>query len=399
MFLVPVLCFAAAAAVRPAQAQTPATQDTPPVIPAGEVPAPPVVKSDSKADAKKAEAAKKKEKAAADKAAKEAKAKEAKAKKQGKAEPAKAGPKLTPGPAVAREKNVNLRGQAAINSEIVTHIKRGELVTVLDEVTLSKPQVDEPARWAKVALPPGTVVWVNTQFVDPKTKAVVPKRLNLRSGPGENYSILGRVDKGYVVKEVETKGDWMKVEAPTNSYAFIAAHLLSTDPADLGPALAKAHPPAPPVVPPPTETVVVAPSAAVPTAAPLTRPAPTPVVFPPPPPPPATVVAPPLPPQVATVVAPTPPPAETPPAEDEPPPKRIVTREGIVKGSASIQAPTYFALRSLDNNKTINYLQAPTNIVMREYQLQRVLVTGEEILDERWPNTPVITIENIQTIP
>jgi hypothetical protein len=36
---------------------------------------------------------------------------------------------------------------------------------------------------------------------------------------------------------------------------------------------------------------------------------------------------------------------------------------------------------------------------MREYQLQRVLVTGEEILDERWPNTPVITIENIQTVP
>ena len=36
---------------------------------------------------------------------------------------------------------------------------------------------------------------------------------------------------------------------------------------------------------------------------------------------------------------------------------------------------------------------------MREYQLQRVIVTGEEVLDERWPNTPVIHIDSIQTVP
>jgi len=89
-----------------------------------------------------------------------------------------------------------------------------------------------------------------------------------------------------------------------------------------------------------------------------------------------------------------------PPAEDEPLPKRIVTREGIVKGSASIQAPTYFVLRNLDNNRTINYLfAADTNVVMKGYHLQRVRVTGEEILDERWPNTPVIHIEAIEAVP
>ena len=71
-----------------------------------------------------------------------------------------------------------------------------------------------------------------------------------------------------------------------------------------------------------------------------------------------------------------------------------------MKGSASIQAPTYFVLRSLDNNKTIDYLFCPsTNITMKEYQLQRVIVTGEELLDERWPNTPVINVETIQPVP
>jgi uncharacterized protein YgiM (DUF1202 family) len=301
------------------------------------------------------------------------------------AEPEKPVPTISAGPAVAKEKNVNVRGQAAINSEIVTHLKRGDLVTVLDEVTLKKASTDEPAKWAKIALPVGSVVWVNAAFIKPDTKAVIPKRLNVRSGPGENFSVLGRIDRGTVVKEVETKGEWMKIEAPTNSYAFVAAHLLSTDPADLGPALAKANPPPPPVLPPPppieTAAVVTPPPTAP--AEPIT--APPPVVTPPPPPPTQTVV--------------TPPPPEEPPVE-EPPIKRIVTREGIVKGSASIQAPSYFVLRSLDNNKTINYLYSPdTNVVMKEYHLQRVLVTGEEILDERWPNTPVITIDTIQAVP
>jgi uncharacterized protein YgiM (DUF1202 family) len=347
-----------------AQAPPAAPQDpAPPVIPAGEPP---------KADAKKK------------KIVPEKKAKPAAATTKKAAEPTKAAPAISPGPAVAKEKNVNVRGQAAINSEIVTHLKRGDLVTVVEEITLKKARTDEPSKWAKIALPAGTVVWVNAAFVKPDTKAVIPKRLNLRSGPGENYSILGRIDRGTVVKEVETRGEWMKIEAPTNSYAFVAAHLLSTDPADLGPALARANPPPPPVQPPPPpiETAAVVTPPRPPPAEAITAP---PVVTPPPPPP-------------AQAEATPPPPAE--PDPDEPPIKRIVTREGIVKGSASIQAPSYFVLRSLDNNKTINYLfSSDTNVVLKEYHLQRVLVTGEEVLDERWPNTPVITIDSIQTVP
>ena len=377
-----VLCLGALALeIEPpvfAQSPTPASQTSPPVIPAGDVPAPATGKADSKSDNKKADA-KKKDKAATKKSA-----------AKPSADVEKPRPHLSPGPAVANEKNVNLRGQAAINSEIVTRIRQGELVTVLEEVSI-KAKPDEPDRWAKVLLPANSVVWISTMYIDPNSKAVVPKRLNVRSGPGENYSILGRIEKGFVVKEVETKGDWMKIDAPTNAYAFIASHLLSTDPAILGPALAKAHPPAPP---PPTEVAVVTPPAPAPPPEPLTKP-PTPpaetnVVAAPPPPPPSTAT--PAPPVEAVLPAP--------PTPDEPPAKRIVTREGIVKGSASIQAPTYFVLRNLDSNRTINYLHAPSNnIVMREYQLQRVIVTGEEVLDERWPNTPVIIVDSIESVP
>ena len=368
-----VLSFSLLAETILAQAPVAAPQDPqPPVIPAGDTPAPLATKPASKSATKKA---------AAKKAAPKS------------IEPAKPASPLTPGPAVAREKNVNVRGQAAINSEIVTHLKRGDVVTVLEEISLKKAKTDEPGRWAKIALPAGSVVWVNSQFLNSE-KAVVPKRLNVRSGPGENYSVLGRIDRGTVVKTVETKGDWTKIEAPAGSYAFVAAHLLSTDPADLGPALAKSSPPAPPVVtPPPVEVAVVtSPAVGVPPAEAITPPPATPVTTPPVviPPPPIPTEA------VATPVVVTPPP----PVVDEPPLKRVVTREGIVKGSASIQAPTYFVLRSLDNNKTINYLFSPnTNITVKSMQLQRVIVTGEEILDERWPNTPVINIDSIEVVP
>ncbi|MBK7998352.1 MAG: SH3 domain-containing protein [Verrucomicrobia bacterium] len=374
-----VLSFSLLAETILAQAPVTAPQDPqPPVIPAGDTPAPLATKPASKSATKKA-------------AAKKAVAEKKAAPKS--VEPVKSTSPLTPGPAVAREKNVNVRGQAAINSEIVTHLKRGDIVTVLDEITLKKSKTDEPGRWAKIALPAGSVVWVNSQFLN-ADKAVVPKRLNVRSGPGENYSILGRIDRGAVVKTVETKGDWTKIEAPTNSYAFVAAHLLSTDPADLGPALAKANPPAPAVVlPPPTEVAVVtSPAVAIPPAETITPPPTAPVT-----PPPVVIPPPPLPTETEAVPAPVTPP---PPVVDEPPLKRIVTREGIIKGSASIQAPTYFVLRSLDNNKTINYLFSPnTNITVKSMQLQRVIVTGEEILDERWPNTPVINIDSIEVVP
>ena len=79
--------------------------------------------------------------------------------------------------------------------------------------------------------------------------------------------------------------------------------------------------------------------------------------------------------------------------------KRVITREGIVRGSVSIQAPSFYSLRSLEGTKTINYLHsASTNIAVGEFKGQRVLITGEEILDERWPNTPVIEIETIQAV-
>jgi uncharacterized protein YgiM (DUF1202 family) len=97
---------------------------------------------------------------------------------------------LNPGPAVCEANNVNVRGQAKLKSEVVTHLTKGQQVTVLEEVQLKNSGPDEPSAWAKILLPTNATVWLNTSFIDPANKTVKPKKLNVRSGPGENYSVL-----------------------------------------------------------------------------------------------------------------------------------------------------------------------------------------------------------------
>ena len=87
-------------------------------------------------------------------------------------------------------------------------------MTVLDQINLDKHEAGEPAQWAKIALPSSVHVWVFKRYIDQATKEVTARKLNLRAGPGENYSVLGVIEKGTPVNELETKGDWMEIEAP-----------------------------------------------------------------------------------------------------------------------------------------------------------------------------------------
>jgi len=87
------------------------------------------------------------------------------------------------------------------------------------------------------------------------------------------------------------------------------------------------------------------------------------------------------------------------PVVEEPLPPRIVEHEGYVRGTFSIQAPTKFQLISPDTHRPINYLfTTSTNLDLSRYKGLHIIVTGEEGLDERWRNTPVITIQKIQVL-
>jgi Bacterial SH3 domain len=305
---------------------------------------------------------------------------------------------LVAGPAVVVASNVNVRGQAKLKSEVVTRITKGQSVSVLEEIVRNNSGPDEPSAWAKISLPPGAHVWVNSTFLNLANQTVRPKKLNLRSGPGENYSVIGLLHSGDVVKPMTTKGDWTEIEAPASAYAFVAAQYLKQGlPEAPVPIVAAAPTPAPEPTPAPAPTPAPPEPAPTPTAV-----AAAPAVAPPPTESPV-VPAPTEPPAVTS--APTPAPIATPtetvtePAVAEPPPPRIVQREGIVRGMTSIQAPSKFVLISPENGRNIDYLYTTSKeLDLRRYKGLRIIVTGEEALDERWGNTPVITIQKILVV-
>lgn len=289
---------------------------------------------------------------------------------------------LVAGPATVVASNVNVRGQAKLTSEVVTKVQKGQEVTVLEEIVRNNSGPSEPSAWAKILLPSTAHGWVNSSYVSNKT--VAPKRLKVRSGPGENYSVLGIMERGEPVTEITTKGDWTEIEAPSKAYAFVAAQYLKQEaPGTLAAATRPPTPPAPPEPPPTAATV-----ASGPTVAPAPPENPTPV----PPSTIPTVTPPPIPPPATEPVV-------TEPKPEEPPVPRIVQHEGIVRGMTSIQAPSHFELISPETGQRIDYLYTTsTNVDLRRYKGMRIVVTGEEGLDERWGNTPVITIQKIQVV-
>ena len=78
----------------------------------------------------------------------------------------------------------------------------------------------------------------------------------------------------------------------------------------------------------------------------------------------------------------------------------MISREGLVIVSRSIQAPTDYAIESLDTHKTINYLHTEEETIkLKHFAGRKVIITGEELLDERWRNTPIIEVETIRLAP
>jgi uncharacterized protein YgiM (DUF1202 family) len=286
---------------------------------------------------------------------------------------------LVAGPAVVAANNVNVRGQAKLKSEVLTRLAKGQTVTVLEEIVHNNSLADEPSAWARILLPPGAHAWVNLNFIDATNKTVVPKKLNVRSGAGEQYSVIAQLQRGDAIKQLNTQGDWLEIEAPTNASAFIAAQYLkqeapaivATTPSAEAPATPATVAEAPPIATTTTETP----------AKPLVAENP-----------PALTNAPTEPPAAITN-------APTEPVVEEPPPPRIVQREGIMRGTGSIQAPTKFGLYSPDTGRLIDYLYTTsTNLDLRRWKGLHIVVTGEESMEERWVNAPLITIQKIEVM-
>ncbi len=341
---------------------------------------------------------------------------------------------------------VNVRGRAGFIGEVITRLNQGDPVTILEAVTLKNPKAGEPADWLKIALPANTPVWVHTSFVDAATQTINASRLKVRGGPGINYSVLGYLSQGTTVKEISRKGDWMEIEPTEELFAFVAASMVTRGPtAAPTEAVAVAAVPATTpdasatTTPAPTETVVVpaetTPAETSPVASPVAE---TPVA------PPATEVSTPAPPApVTTAPASTTIVAEPAPAiataptsstreltveeraqqvlekrtrdsqrwevtsepndqllKELPEIRRVVTREGRIRHTVSIQAPSPYYLSHLESTLRLNYLYTTaTNLPLKDLTGVKVRIKGEEGIDPRWPGVPVLLIKSLEVLP
>jgi uncharacterized protein YgiM (DUF1202 family) len=274
---------------------------------------------------------------------------------------------LVAGPAEVTVSNLITRGQAGLKGEVIAHLFKGDTVTVLSQINLDKHAAGEPAQWAKIAYPTNAHVWVNAKYIDAANNVVSARKLNLRAGPGENYNVVGVLERGTPVSQVSTKDAWMKIEAPASAYAFVAAMYL------------KQEAPAP--------VVVVAPAPAETEPAPMPTPVPEaqPIVIEPTPAPAPT----------AALPAPEPTTVDT----NVPPPPRVVSHEGVVRHVTSLITPTAYELYDPTTDKNVNFLHSTTtNLDLSRYVGMRIIVTGEEGLAARWADIPVLTIHRILVI-
>ncbi|MBL9126789.1 MAG: SH3 domain-containing protein [Verrucomicrobiales bacterium] len=83
-------------------------------------------------------------------------------------------------------------------------------------------------------------------------------------------------------------------------------------------------------------------------------------------------------------------------------PGRWVRREGIVIRPSNITAPSFYALKSRDGGRVIDFLVASgsSGDVFREYRGRVVIVTGREYRDRRsaWRDTPLLDVETLEAV-
>jgi SH3 domain-containing protein len=306
-----------------------------------------------------------------------------------------------PASATVKSSHVNVRGRASFTGETLGHVQKGDTVTVLAQITLSRTTKDEPAEWAQIALPAGIPVWISGDYIDNDAKTIKARRVNLRGGPGENYSVVGRLEKGAPIKEIKSENGWVAIEAPTNAYAFVAAEFLDIQPAPAAVVTAPSPVPAPTPAPTPAPEpqVVNVTTPAAPAVAAPTAPAPgpqkseteqeldavhratTPEAAP------------------APGAAPTADATPATPATNEPVKPRVVTREGFLRRAFNIQAPTDYELHDIQSGKLIDYLQPKPGQNFKIFVGTRVTVTGPEAMDPRWKRTPVLQVESVDLMP
>jgi len=112
--------------------------------------------------------------------------------------------------------NVNLRAGADSNKEVVSQVCYDDILYAAGK--------DESGKWFRVLPPKGTKLYVYEKLI--QNGKVSVKKLNVRSGPGINYTKMGEILKDQEIKVINRRNEWIAIEPPENCYLWISTDYL-----------------------------------------------------------------------------------------------------------------------------------------------------------------------------
>ncbi|MDD5653947.1 MAG: SH3 domain-containing protein [Candidatus Omnitrophica bacterium] len=141
---------------------------------------------------------------------------------------------FTPFQGRINSEEINVRTGSTVNSEIICKEKKGAEISV----------VSEAYEWYKVQLPKNAPIFVNKTFLaaavntnekttpalnppplnsqpQPQLAKVLKDNVNIRLGPNEKSSIIGKLAQGQAVTVINITGDWAQIIPVQNSFGWV----------------------------------------------------------------------------------------------------------------------------------------------------------------------------------
>jgi uncharacterized protein YgiM (DUF1202 family) len=112
--------------------------------------------------------------------------------------------------------NVNLRAGADSNKEVVRQASYDDILYAAGK--------DKSGKWFRVLPPKGTKLYVYEKLIQDGKVSV--KKLNVRSGPGINYTKMGEVLRGETISVIDQRNEWLAIVPPENCYLWISVDYL-----------------------------------------------------------------------------------------------------------------------------------------------------------------------------
>ena len=78
---------------------------------------------------------------------------------------------------------------------------------------------EKRAVWAAIAPPERIDLWLNKDFIE--GNRVIAKSIQVRSGPGIQYEVVGTLERGAPVMPRGEEGDWCKIEPPSSMVVWV----------------------------------------------------------------------------------------------------------------------------------------------------------------------------------